>query len=310
MCWLRPRWFWPRTDRASELRVGVDDELRKGLLTWPACLGELTSVDDRSADALVIRSVTRVNRAFLEVRPCLKALATASSGHDHIDKTAMEQHGVAWTANPGCNADAVADWVELALAALSHTPSLMGIVGVGHVGSAVAARFPGRVLLCDPPRAKRDVEFPHVPFDELLSRVDTTRNMMGGADFNRFGGDVVLNAARGGVVHEGAAMGFIRQGGQVASDVFRGEPRPDPDFVAACAFATPHVAGYTAQAKEAALAGSLQWLAKRNGATLEPHLSFDVLHPVPADALNDAQAQLRRGRSFEDIRRSNLRMAL
>lgn len=101
-----------------------------------------------SADAAIVRTVTRVDAALLADCPRLRFLGTASAGFDHLDVTALEGRGVVWSHAPGCNADAVADWVvaawhELERADESSSPvrKRVAVIGLGQTGARVAARL-------------------------------------------------------------------------------------------------------------------------------------------------------------------------
>jgi len=137
-------------------------------------LGDVQVIPDRTlgpehlkdADALIIRSKTKVTPELLK-DSSVRFVGTATAGFEHIDFQALEKNHIGWTASPGCNAASVADYISAALSYL-HTfkrvgleGKTLGIIGVGQVGSRVAARAKAlglRVLLNDPPRAAR--EFP------------------------------------------------------------------------------------------------------------------------------------------------------
>ena len=118
----------------------------------------------RDADALLVRTRTRCDRALL-AGSRVRFIATATIGYDHIDTDYCRRSGIAWVNAPGCNAASVAQYVESALYVLQQERGLqlegrtLGVVGVGHVGSKVArlGRELGmRVLLCDPPKAEEE----------------------------------------------------------------------------------------------------------------------------------------------------------
>ncbi len=122
---------------------------------------ELTPQRCREYDALVIRSVTRIDATFAQaVRDSrLRIVATATSGEDHVDVHALAQAGIGFASAEGCNADAVAQWVMWALARLATQRSheiirRVGIVGFGHTGRRVARCLQVLgvpVVACDPP---------------------------------------------------------------------------------------------------------------------------------------------------------------
>ncbi len=115
----------------------------------------------REAEALLVRSVTTVNAAFLEGSR-VKFVGTATIGTDHIDLDYLRQKGIAFASAAGCNANAVAEYIVAALLHVAAQRQIvlegltLGIVGTGNVGSRVAqkARVLGlKVLLNDPPLA-------------------------------------------------------------------------------------------------------------------------------------------------------------
>lgn len=141
---------------------------------------DITPADVKQADALVVRTRTRVNEALLQ-GSSVKLVVTATIGYDHLDTAYLQRSGIAWHNCPGCNATSVAQYVKCALLLLAahgcwgggdFTPAhaaptgesdftnrlrglTIGIIGVGHVGTEVAraAKSLGlRLLLCDPPR--------------------------------------------------------------------------------------------------------------------------------------------------------------
>ena len=151
-------------------------------------LGEVKAVPGRpipvaeldDADALMVRSVTKVNESLLGGKP-VKFVGTATAGTDHVDDAWLAQAGIGFSAAPGCNAIAVVEYVFSALLMLAERDGFslrdrtVGIVGVGNVGGRLQARLEAlgiRTLLCDPPRADRGDEgnfcsLPGMPLEKL-----------------------------------------------------------------------------------------------------------------------------------------------
>ncbi|MDH4995438.1 NAD(P)-dependent oxidoreductase, partial [Escherichia coli] len=118
------------------------------------------------ADALMVRSVTKVNESLLAGKP-IKFVGTATAGTDHVDEAWLKQAGIGFSAAPGCNAIAVVEYVFSSLLMLAERDGFslhdrtVGIVGVGNVGRRLQARLEAlgiTTLLCDPPRADRGDE--------------------------------------------------------------------------------------------------------------------------------------------------------
>lgn len=211
---------------------------------------DASSVQD--ADVLVVRTRTRVDEALLS-GSSVRLVCTATIGFDHIDAAYCEAHGIRWMACPGCNAQAVCDYVEEALNE-TQAQGTIGIVGVGHVGSLVAkiAEQRGmRVLLNDPPKGigisldqiaqQCDIITFHVPLDNSTYHLcDETflRACKPGA--------LIINAARGGVVDEAA---LLRSGHPYILDTWEHEPDIHPEVLAHALRASMHIAGYSVEGK-------------------------------------------------------------
>lgn len=123
------------------------------------------------ADVLIVRTRTRCDEALLG-GSSVRLVVTATIGYDHLDTAWLERAGIAWTNCPGCNATSVAQYVGSCLLLLERERGMqigamtVGVIGVGHVGTAVVARLRemgiGRIMLCDPPREERgeEADFP------------------------------------------------------------------------------------------------------------------------------------------------------
>ncbi|MGN0187737.1 MAG: 4-phosphoerythronate dehydrogenase [Paludibacteraceae bacterium] len=243
-----------------------------------------------AADALIVRTRTHCNAALL-ADSSVKFVATATIGFDHIDVDFCRQRGIAWTNAAGCNAEAVAQYVASALCVWAqrsqcdlHTKTL-GIVGVGHVGSAVArvAKLLGMNVLCnDPLRDEPDF----VSLDEVAVGADvitfhtplTYTGMfptyhLADADFFSHceRKPLIINAARGGVVDEQALLTATNAGCIAAYvlDCWEGEPHIAADVLRSALIATPHIAGYSADGKANATTMAVQAVSRFFGLGLD-----------------------------------------
>src|SRR5690606_20160554 len=75
---------------------------------------KLTAADVRDADALLVRSITKVDGGLLEGSR-VKFVGTATIGVDHIDQDYLRARGIGFSAAPGCNARSVAEYFVAAL---------------------------------------------------------------------------------------------------------------------------------------------------------------------------------------------------
>jgi erythronate-4-phosphate dehydrogenase len=265
------------------MRIWVDENIPMGREAF-AAHGEVTLFAGRglkrsdlaSADALLVRSVTRVDAALLEGTP-VRFVGTATIGTDHVDQPYLAARGIGFASAPGCNANSVGEYVASALTWLETRKGFplegktLGIIGYGHVGKRVEAKAAGlglRVLRNDPPLeesgASPGTEFS--PLARLLSECDIlslhvplvkegrhpTLRLADAGFFARLARPaVLLNTCRGEVIDEAAlreahAAGRVRH---AVLDVFAGEPRPDPATCALADLVTPHIAGYSLPGK-------------------------------------------------------------
>lgn len=231
---------------------------------------EITPEAVRTADLLVVRTVTRVDRRLLD-GSSVRWAGTVTIGMDHLDLPYLQQRGIAYASAPGCNANSVCEYVAAALLRLAVEVGFelsglrLGIVGVGNIGSRVArmARALGMTpLLCDPPRARAEGEDGFVPLEQLLAESDVVTlhvplskegpdSTWHLADERFFAalrpGTIFINTSRGNVVDEAALRSAVDRGCVSAAvlDVWSGEPNISPETAARAEIATPHIAGYS-----------------------------------------------------------------
>ncbi len=221
-----------------------------------ACVGPL---EVEGCDALLCLLTDRIDVEFLARAPQLRIVANMAAGTDNIDLGAARARGVAISNTPDVLTDATADLAfALLLAAarrlawadryvrgggfvgwrpdlgvgLDVTGRMLGIVGYGRIGRAVAERARGfRMEVIWHGRGGG------VPLDELLARSDfvslhvpltsETRHLIGERELRRMRPHALLvNTARGPIVDEAALVRALREGWIAAAglDVFEREP--------------------------------------------------------------------------------------
>lgn len=230
-----------------------------------------------SADALIIRTRTRCNKALLEGSR-VQFIATATIGFDHIDLDYCRSRNITVVTSAGCNARGVLQWVAASLSLLAQHEGFrpeertLGIIGVGNVGKLVKeyAEFWGfRTICSDPPRQERE-HLDFVSLEEVLNKADivtlhtpldsTTRHLINEQNISLLRSNAVLiNASRGECV---ATEATRRNDLTYITDVWENEPNIDSEYLAKSLVATPHIAGYSAQGKANASAMAVQALAR------------------------------------------------
>ncbi|NRF24263.1 4-phosphoerythronate dehydrogenase [Vibrio coralliilyticus] len=238
--------------------------------------GRTLNADDLvDVDALMIRSVTKVNAELISKANRLKFVGTATAGMDHVDQVLLKEKGIFFTAAPGCNKVGVAEYAFSVMMVLAQQQGFsvfdktVGIIGAGQVGSYLQQCLEGigiKVLINDPPKQAAGDERNFTPLDALLEQADIitthtpitrdgdfpTHHLINETVLNKLRGDqILINAARGPVVDNTALKARLRkQDGFIAAlDVFEFEPEVDMELLPLLAFATPHVAGYGLEGK-------------------------------------------------------------
>lgn len=224
------------------------------------------------ATALFVRSTTRVDRELLEGTR-ITFVGSATSGTDHIDRDVLEEMGIVVVDAAGSNANAVAEYVIAATLRDGCTiaGSTVGVVGYGNIGPIVAQyveRLGANVIVHDPYRAGYDdtIHERHVEFDALLATSDIitfhpnlhseephpSMHMLHADNVGLIRDHaLVINSSRGDVFTPGAVDALLRRSvGRLVLDTWPLEPAPTASVVRDCLIATPHVAGYTQNAKD------------------------------------------------------------
>ena len=226
----------------------------------------------REAEILVTH-VAPVNRAVLDAAPNVKIVGVLRTGTENVNLDLCRERGIAVYNAEGRNSTAVADLVvalmlcEMRNIARAHGalvqgkwvkmfPNIMmnrdmcrctvGIIGVGKIGTLVAARLKGfgcRILGCDIFLSPEEIEkrgCEPVSKEVLLRQSDfvtihmplndETRNLFNATSIAEMKSDaVVLNMARGGIVNEKDMYEALKAGkiGGYATDVLENEVAGD-----------------------------------------------------------------------------------
>ena len=245
-------------------------------------------------DGAICRSGVKLTADVLDGQPKLKCIARAGVGTDNIDKPAATRAGVVVMNTPAGNTISTAEHTIALMLAMSRNVAAanqslvegrwdrkkfmgtqvagktLGVVGLGRIGLAVAARAQGLemdILGFDPfmsaDQAKKlGIELAST-VDEMLPRVDylsvhtpltdETRNLIDVAQIELIKpGARLINCARGGIYNEAALVEGLKSGklAGVALDVYPDEPCTDsPLFGMPGVACTPHLGASTEEAQ-------------------------------------------------------------
>ena len=244
-------------------------------------------------EALVVRSQTQVSAEVIKAGEKLQVIARAGVGVDNIDVDEATQRGIVVVNAPTGNTISAAEHtIALMLALARHIPQantvlksgvwkrsefmgtevrdkILGIIGLGNVGSEVARRARGlqmKLIGHDPFISvdhARHLQVELVPLKQLLKEADfitlhipltsTTKELIGTKELAQVKPTVrIINTARGELIDEKALAKAVKEQkvAGAAIDVFATEPTTssilfeDDNIVV-----TPHLGASTAEAQ-------------------------------------------------------------
>ena len=233
-----------------------------------------------------------VTKRVLDECPKLKVISRYGAGYDRIDVKAAAEKGIVVTNTPGANSEAVGELTfALLLSVARNIPTLdkktkeglwlrssgmelkgktIGILGLGAIGKVVARCAKGfemKVMAYDPYInldycaeqgiksavleeifESADVISLHLPLNSETTHMINAASIAGMKD-----GVIIINASRGGIIDEDAALEALKSGkiGGMGLDAFEIEPPVDSPLLAfGNVVVTPHTGAHTAEASD------------------------------------------------------------
>ena len=250
--------------------------------------------------ALIVRSETQVTGDILAAAPCLKIVGRAGVGVDNIDIEAATRQGIMVVNSPTGNIVTAAEHTIAMLMALARQipaannstktgkweksrflgvevrNKVLGIIGLGKVGTEVARRALGlemQIIAFDPyvaPEQARKLDVTMLSMEEVLKQADFvtlhtsltsgphgTRGLIGTHELHLLKpGARLINCARGGLIDEEALLNALNENrlAGAALDVFSQEPVGDNAVLKKLlaherVIATPHLGASTEEAQ-------------------------------------------------------------
>lgn len=287
-----PEWKILLTDGLEEngqtiLRAAAQVENREGIPAeeLQTILGEY--------DALIVRGRTKVTRSLLESVARLKVVGRSGVGVDNIDLTAAREFGIAVVNAPVSTSLAVAElavgmllalarripyadrtikagvWAKKELSGIELNGKILGVIGVGNIGAAVAVRAGALgmdVIGYDPLLPAEEIArrgARPVGIDDLYASADFitihipltagSRGWINAAVLAQMKPGVqIVCTARGGIIDEESLLAALNSGhvAGAALDVFSQEPPGLTDLVShPNVIATPHIGAQTVEAQ-------------------------------------------------------------
>ncbi|HEV2721818.1 MAG TPA: D-glycerate dehydrogenase [Thermoanaerobaculia bacterium] len=237
------------------------------------------------ADAAITLLSDPLTRRVLASNPNLRMVANYAVGYNNVDVAAAGELGIVVTNTPGVLTEATADltmalilavmrrvvegadevrntgqciWEPLHLLGVSLQGKRLGIVGMGRIGNAVAAR--ARAFGMEVMGVRRGE-----PLDELLATSDVvslhapltaeSHHLIDAAALAKMKrGAFLINTARGKLVDEAALCDALERGRLRGAglDVFEDEPRVSPRLLKLPnVVALPHIGSATEETRSA-----------------------------------------------------------
>jgi len=273
--------------------------------------------DTEGFQILLVRTVTKLNsKTFPNISNSLKVIGTASSGSDHIDAPYFQEKGVKIIDAKGCNANAVSEYVitSMLLWSIKRNKSLsnfkVGVIGAGATGSAVMnqlKKFDVQFESYDPPKELRDRDYKSAILDDILScdiltfhvplticGANPTFHLFSDETLKNRKYELIINASRGGVIDEHSLIEGLSQQTikDVVIDVWENEPNFNSDLTDLAFIATPHIAGYSEQAKLNASRLVIEKISKISGFEIAPYQNLYSLKNLDLADLNYSDYEL------------------
>lgn len=230
---------------------------------------KLTATDLQDADILLTRTVTKVNASLLD-HSSVKFVGTATTGTDHIDTHYLVKNHIEFADAAGANSIAVLEYMLCVIAVLKkenrwqEKNSVVGIIGCGRIGRLVAELFQqlGCQVLCYDPLLTEKLLFDFASLEKIITQANLitihtsltydgahpTFHLLHKNLIHKINTDaVLLNTARGGVIDENALL--QKNNITLCLDVWENEPEISLALLNKAFIATPHIAGYSVDAK-------------------------------------------------------------
>ncbi len=255
-------------------------------------------------NAAVVRSATTIRKRVIDAASNLEIIVRAGIGLDNIDVSDAEEAGIQVANTPSATTISVAEhtfglmldtvrnhgqanlsmkahkWEKKALKGTELFGKILGIIGSGRIGLAVAERaiaFGMKVIAFDIVDIKTDLDINQVSLEDLFVQADMislhlpltekTKHMISDDAFKQMkNGVIIINAARGGVVHEAALLRALESGKVRAAgiDVYEKEPTDNfPLIDHPNVIAMPHIGAAAQEGQKRAGLEVIQVLKKK-----------------------------------------------
>jgi len=238
-------------------KIVISDNMEEEVVELIEGLGEVSYRPEnlpeelKDAEALIVRSATKVTREMLDGAPSLKAVARAGVGLDNVDQEACKEKGIKVINTPGASGNAVAElalglaicglrnvqkahhqmknkvWDKKHLVGHEIEGKTLGVIGYGRIGHLVGLKahtMGMNIIGYNPPPRHEDGIVKYIDdMDEFLGKADVitihciltdeTRNMINKEVISKMkDGAFIINLARGEIIDEDALYEGCKSG--------------------------------------------------------------------------------------------------
>lgn len=229
--------------------ASLRDDPRFELVSRPGLAGEALAQAIGDADAVLVRSATKITREALAHADRLAVIGRAGVGVDTIDVDAATERGIAVLTAPSGNTISAAELTFALLLALVRRVAAanrsmkagewdrkrftgselygktLGLVGAGRIGGEVARRalaFGMRIVAYDPylaPERARELEIELAPLDDVIAAADviTVHVPLTDATVGLIGAERLARARRSAVLVNCARGGIVDEAALLAA---------------------------------------------------------------------------------------------
>jgi D-3-phosphoglycerate dehydrogenase len=239
------------------MRIVIADQMEEEVVKGIGALGQVVYKPQdvkaalQDADALIVRSATKVTKELIADAPGLKVVARAGVGLDNVDQAACKAKGIKVINTPGASSNAVAElalglilgafrniqkahhqmkggkWEKKTLTGNEIEGKTLGIIGYGRIGALLGKKADAlgmKVISFNPPPRQEDGIVKFVDdLDSFLGMADVvsihvpatpqTINLVSAANIAKMkNGVIIINTSRGEIIDEDALYDAVKSG--------------------------------------------------------------------------------------------------
>jgi D-3-phosphoglycerate dehydrogenase len=239
------------------MRIVIADQMEEEVVKGIGALGQVVykpqdvKASLKDADALIVRSATKVTGDLIADAPKLKVVARAGVGLDNVDQAACKHRGIRVLNTPGASSNAVAElalglmlgamrniqkahhqmkmgkWEKKTLTGNEIEGKTLGVIGYGRIGALLGKKANAlgmKVISYNPPPRHEDGIVKYIDdLGSFLNQADVisihvpatpeTINLIARENIAKMkNGVIIINTSRGEIIDEDALYEAVKSG--------------------------------------------------------------------------------------------------